>query len=96
LSRHGVPAPRILEFGTLEAIFGCVSADMGVTLLPRAMIGPVWSKGHIAIHELPPRDGLVETVFVRLRDGHVSSALSAFLAIVAAKPDSFDARAAVE
>jgi DNA-binding transcriptional LysR family regulator len=96
LARYGVPAPRVLEFGTLEAIFGCVSADMGVTLLPRALIGPVWSGGRIAIHAVPARDGLVETVFIRRRDGHVSSALAAFLTMVVAKPDDGDVRAAAE
>ena len=66
----------------MEAVFGCVAAGLGVTLLPRALIGPVWSSGLVAMHALPPRDGVVETVFVRRRDGYVSSALAAFLAAV--------------
>jgi len=32
---------RILEFGTLEAIIGCVEAGLGMTLLPEALVGPV-------------------------------------------------------
>jgi DNA-binding transcriptional LysR family regulator len=86
LARHGVPAPRLLEFGTLEAVFGCVAAGLGITLLPRALIGPVWREGPVAMHALPPRDGVVETVFVRRRDGYVSSALAAFLAAVPRLP----------
>jgi len=80
LARHGVPAPRVLEFGTLEAVFGCVAAGLGVTLLPRALIGPVWRAGRVAIHGLPPHDAIVQTMFVRRRDAYVSSALAALLA----------------
>jgi DNA-binding transcriptional LysR family regulator len=82
LARHGVPAPRVLEFGTLEAVFGCVAAGLGITLLPRALIGPVWRDQRVSALALPLRDGVVETVFVRRRDGYVSCALAAFLAAV--------------
>ncbi|HUB10914.1 MAG TPA: LysR family transcriptional regulator [Acetobacteraceae bacterium] len=79
LTRRGIAAPRVLEFGTVEALFGCVAANLGITLLPRAMIGPIWQEGRVAAHRLPLADALVETVFIRRRDAHLSSALSAFL-----------------
>jgi LysR family transcriptional regulator, cell division regulator len=92
LARRGIAIRRQLEFGTLEAIFGCVSAGLGITLLPRALIGPVWSAGRVSLHPLPPTDSLVDTVFIRRRDGFASSALTAFLACAAGQAAS--ARAA--
>jgi len=80
LARRGFAAPRLLEFGTLEAVFGCVAAGLGVTLLPKALIGKVWREGRVALHTLPARDGIVDTVFVRRRDAYISGALAAFLA----------------
>ncbi len=79
LMRRGVVGLRTLEFGTIEAILGCVAAGLGITLLPRALLGAVWRDGRVRVHALPPADAMVETMFVRRRDGHVSSALAAFL-----------------
>ena len=83
LARRGIAVQRTLEFGTLEAIFGCVAAGLGITLLPRALIGPVWGAGRVSVHALPPADAKVDTVFIRRRDGFSSSALTAFLACTA-------------
>jgi DNA-binding transcriptional LysR family regulator len=79
LARRGIAVPRLMEFGTLEAIFGCVSAGLGITLLPRALIGPVWLAGRVSLHRLPPEEAMVSTVFIHRREAHLSSALRAFL-----------------
>ncbi|TDH57875.1 LysR family transcriptional regulator [Dankookia rubra] len=95
LARRGIPVVRVLEFGTLEAIFGCVAAGLGVTLLPRALVGPIWREGRVALHAIPARDARVETVFVRRRDAYRSSALAAFVEMV--RPSrSEDLQAAAE
>jgi DNA-binding transcriptional LysR family regulator len=80
LARHSIAVRRHLEFGTLEAIFGCVAAGLGITLLPRALIGPVWASGRVSVHSLPPAEARVETVFICRGDAFRSSALKAFLA----------------
>jgi len=80
LARRGIQVPRLMEFGVLEAIFACVSAGLGITLLPRALIGPVWASGRVSVHRLPPEEALATTVFVHRREVHLSSALLAFLA----------------
>lgn len=85
LARRGVVGLRLLEFGTLEAIFGAVAAGLGITLLPRALIGPVWRRGRVAVHRLPVTDARVETVFVQRRDSLRSSAMAAFCDLVAGR-----------
>ena len=78
LARRGVVGLRRLEFGTLEAILGAVAAGLGITLMPRALIGPTWRGGQIRAHRLPASEARVQTVFVRRRDMLPSSALLAF------------------
>lgn len=80
LARRGVPAPRMMEFGTLEAIFACVAAGLGITLLPGALVGGVCAAGRVSVLALPPAEATVETVFLRRRDAFAPSALAAFLA----------------
>jgi DNA-binding transcriptional LysR family regulator len=79
LARRGVVGLRLLEFGTMEAVFASVAAGLGFSLLPRALVGPVWRAGRVAIHMLPAAESQVDTVFIRRRDGLLSSALAAFL-----------------
>jgi len=78
LARRGVVGLRRLEFGTLEAILGAVAAGLGVTLMPRALIGPTWRGGKVRAHRLPASEARVQTIFVRRRDMLPSSALLAF------------------
>jgi DNA-binding transcriptional LysR family regulator len=78
LARRGIVGLRRLEFGTLEAILGAVAAGLGVTLMPRALIGPTWRGGQVRAHRLPSAESRVQTVFVRRRDRLPSSALLAF------------------
>jgi DNA-binding transcriptional LysR family regulator len=78
LARRGVVGLRRLEFGTLEAILGAVAAGLGITLMPRALVGPTWRGERIAVHALPKAEARVQTLFVRRRDMLCSSALVAF------------------
>ncbi len=79
LASRGVVGVRVLEFGTLEAILGCVAAGLGITLLPRSIVGPSRRGDELAVHELPAAEAQVETLFVRRRGAFLSSAATAFL-----------------
>ena len=81
LAHRGIVGVRILEFGTLEAIIGCVEAGLGMTLLPEALVGQVWRDERVAVHPLPNDYGHVDTLFIRRRDSFQSSALKALLTL---------------
>jgi DNA-binding transcriptional LysR family regulator len=78
LTRAGISFSRI-EFGTLDAIVGCVAAGLGETLLPETVLAPAVKAKRIVAHRLNPSDSAVQTIFIRRRDTYVSSALAAFL-----------------
>jgi LysR family transcriptional regulator, cell division regulator len=86
LAQRGIQTAQPLEFGSLDAIIGCVAAGVGITLLPKAVVLPAWREGRVLAHELPPEQGRVETVFVRRKDTHLTSTLAAFLDIARPSP----------
>jgi DNA-binding transcriptional LysR family regulator len=76
----GWPSAARFELGTLDGMIGCVAADMGVTLLPRAVVERSAMNGSVSIHALSPSHARVETLFIQRRAGHQYSALSGFAA----------------
>jgi len=91
LARRGVVAVRTLEFGSLDAIMGCVTAGIGVTLLPRALVHQAAAAGRVALHALEGGAGRVDTVFIRRHDAFCSSALAAFQDMLRANPPMAEA-----
>jgi DNA-binding transcriptional LysR family regulator len=80
MSELGWPSAIRLEFGTLDGIIGCVAADMGVTLLPRAVAERGEQNGAVRMHTLSGPHRRVETLFIRRRAAHEGAALRSFLA----------------
>ena len=74
---------RVLEFGSLEAILGCVGAGMGVTMLPRAVVEREPWRTMFITRPLPPDIARMPTRFVRRADAMETASLRAFLAAVA-------------
>src|ERR1700730_736756 len=85
-AEFGWPSAARFEFGTLDGMIGCVAADMGVTLLPRAVVERGELGGDIRIHALSAALSRVDTVFIARRGAHQSSALQGFVACL--KQDS--------
>ncbi|WP_228893800.1 LysR family transcriptional regulator [Pseudoduganella aquatica] len=59
-----VATTRISEFGTFEAILGCVAAGMGVALMPKEVLKQRQLGSSIQCHALPPQTALVQTMLV--------------------------------
>jgi DNA-binding transcriptional LysR family regulator len=79
LADMGWPCAARLELGTLDGIIGCVSADMGVTLLPRAIAERADFRGSIRAHTLTHPQRRVDTLFVRHTGRRYTSALESLM-----------------
>ncbi len=86
LAQWGIQTAIPLEFGSLDAILGCVAAGVGITLLPKAVVASARKDGLVLAHELPAEEARVATMFVRRSDVYASSALNAFLAVARPSP----------
>ncbi len=84
MTEFGWPSAARFELGTLDGMIGCVAADMGVTLLPRAVVERSEMNGSVTIHALKPDYARVETLFIRRRAGHPYSALEGFVSCLKA------------
>ncbi|NIK71812.1 MULTISPECIES: LysR family transcriptional regulator [unclassified Paenibacillus] len=79
LQEEGIIPVKLMEFGSLETIIGCVSAGLGISLLPRSIVTEQEQQGQIRTHAIPSKHGHVTTVFIRRKDALMTPALSAFL-----------------
>ncbi|WP_249979129.1 LysR family transcriptional regulator [Vreelandella olivaria] len=79
LASYGINAIRIFEFGTLDAMLGCVVAGMGYTVLPLATVQAHQQRFDIHYLELPKPIADVDTYFATTEPGTWSPALSRFI-----------------
>ena len=70
---------RVMEFGTVDGILGCLKAGMGMTVLPRAVFK---DDPELSIHELPAHVAQVDTMLVSRRDVVQTKAMTEFCQIV--------------
>jgi DNA-binding transcriptional LysR family regulator len=83
-ARRGWLPYRRIEFGTVEGILGCVAADVGVTVLPRA-VAERFGGDRLRVEPLAPRLA-VDTLFVRRADAHEGPTMRHFLEAMTATP----------
>lgn len=88
LTEFGWPSATRFELGTLDGMIGCVAAGMGITLLPRAVVG---RNEAVRIHKLAAVQSRVETLFITRRAAHAYSALRGFVSCLNRKDEDIAA-----
>ena len=69
----------LMEFGSLEAIIGCVNAGLGISLLPKSVIERFSQQFSLSLYELPENFAQVTTYFIRRKDTVQTLALKRFI-----------------
>lgn len=82
LQHEGIVPEKIMEFGTLDGIIGCISAGLGISLLPRSVVDKHVKEGLLIKHSIPERYGKVNTIFVYRKDKYLSASLEKFIGMV--------------
>jgi DNA-binding transcriptional LysR family regulator len=78
LADSGVFSSRMVDFGSLDAILGCVGAGMGYALMPKVVFDAHKHRFPIYSLKLPPRLGAVDTYFVAADSSGWTPALTSF------------------
>ena len=77
-SRGALPS-KVLEYGTLDGILGCVAAGLGITMLPDVVVEAYRERELLRPHAPAADEGTAETVFVRRVDSAPTAALNRFV-----------------
>jgi len=82
LSERGWPRFTRLEMGTLEGILGCVAAEVGISLLPRAVVENAPNRAALRCHTPKGKRWGVQTLFIRRRDEQPGEALQRLIGLL--------------
>lgn len=82
LHTDGIVPKKIMEFGTLDGLLGCVAAGLGATLLPLSVVKKQADFHKIQYHQIHDKQSLIPTLFIYRKDEYQSKALSNFLDVV--------------
>lgn len=79
LRADGLYPDKIIEFNSLGAIIASVSAGLGISLFPEAVVHTYTASGTVRCHAIPEQFAEVPTMFVYRQDGFVESSLKQFI-----------------
>ena len=79
LHQEGVAPSKIMEFGTLDAIIGCVAAGLGISMLPYSVVAKQIQDGTLRQHKISTSYRKVDTLFIYRKDKYLSTPLTKFL-----------------
>lgn len=82
LNEKGIKPNKIMEFGTLEGLLGCVSSGLGVTLLPRSIAEKYSQTMPVKIHVINEEKSQVPTWFVYRKEEYYPAVLEEFLKVI--------------
>lgn len=82
LGDEGVGMLSTMEFGTIDGIIGCVSAGLGISLLPRSVVERSARRKEVSIHQLGKPHRYVETQFVTHKAQVRSLALARLIDVI--------------
>ncbi|GJM78950.1 putative HTH-type transcriptional regulator YusT [Paenibacillus sp. HMSSN-139] len=77
-----------MEFGTLEAILGGVSAGLGISLVPRIVAEKQEQGGSVRIHEVPEAMRHMKTELIYRKSAQPTSALRALLELMGVREEA--------
>ncbi|WP_321370472.1 LysR family transcriptional regulator [uncultured Desulfuromusa sp.] len=86
LQESGKLPYRILEFGSIEGILGCVAAGMGISFLPRSVVETKQPQKNYSWHSISGEFGSMTTWFVRRHNEKISKAMLVFRDLVMNRP----------
>ncbi len=82
LHTDGIVPKKIMEFGTLDGLIGCVAAGLGASLLPLSIVLNYEQVHRIHYHKIEDKQAHIPTLFVYRQDDYESIALQHFLQVV--------------
>jgi DNA-binding transcriptional LysR family regulator len=77
----GIIPAKIMEFGTLEGILGCIHAGLGVSLLPRSVVDRAMVQYNLRTQEISDPFYKTPTLFIRRKDTYKTAAVSEFIRV---------------